>query len=55
VQDGTTVYFNTYSDIRTAGNLATFNMDINSNLVRLLTTPVNAATTYVVAAHSNII
>jgi len=44
--DGTTAVQATYGDLQTAGNLATFTVDINAGLVRLLTTPANAVTAY---------
>lgn len=49
VHNGTNAFFTTYGDVRTGPNLAAFNMDINSGNFRLLTTPVNAVTTYKVA------
>jgi hypothetical protein len=46
VHNGTTATQVVYADVRTGANLAAFAADINSGSVRLLTTPVNAATTY---------
>ena len=45
VHDGTTVYLSEFGSIATASDLATFDADINSGNFRLLTTPVNSATT----------
>jgi len=42
IHDGTTVYITEYASISTGSTLATFDADINSNNVRLLTTPTNA-------------
>jgi len=49
VHDGTTASQTTYADIATNASLATFSVDINAGVVRLLTTPVNAVTAYKVA------
>jgi len=46
VHNGTTASQTTYADVMTNTNLATFNVDIDSGSVRLLTTPVNAVTAY---------
>ena len=46
VHNGTTASQTTYADVATNVNLATFAVDISGGLVRLLTTPVNAVTTY---------
>ena len=46
IHDGTTAYIVEYGDIATGAILATFDADINTGNIRLLTTPVNAATTY---------
>lgn len=45
VHDGTTAYVTEYGNIFTASNLASFDADISGGNVRLLVTPVNAATT----------
>ena len=44
IHDGSTVYITEYASIATGSTLATFDADINSGNVRLLTTPVNAVT-----------
>ena len=41
---GSTVYITEYASISTGSTLATFDADINSGNVRLLTTPTNAVT-----------
>lgn len=46
IHDGTTTYIVEYGDITTGAILASFDADISGGLIRLLTTPVNAATTY---------
>ena len=46
VHNGTTATQTIYADIKTNTELAAFGVDINSGVVRLLTTPTNAATTY---------
>ena len=46
VHNGTTASQTTYADVMTNTNLATFTVDINAGLVRLLTTPINAVTVY---------
>mgnify|MGYP000057786338 CR=1 FL=1 len=46
VHNGTTASQTTYADVMTNTNLATFTVDINAGLVRLLTTPTNAVTVY---------
>ena len=48
--DNTTVYLTEYAVIRSGASLATFDVTILSGNLRLLTTPVNAATTYKVLA-----
>lgn len=50
VHDGTTAYITEYGTITTASSLASFDADINSGNIRLLTTPVNAVTVYKVMA-----
>jgi hypothetical protein len=52
MHDGTNAYFTTYADIRSGANLATFNADVSGGNLRLLTTPVNAVTTYKVVRHA---
>jgi len=44
IHDGSTVYLTEYASIVTGSDLATFDSDINSGNVRLLTTPTNAST-----------
>ena len=44
IHDGSTVYLTEYASIVTGSDLATFDSDINSGNVRLLTTPANAST-----------
>tara|TARA_B100000674_G_scaffold481040_1_gene481345 strand:+ start:620 stop:1111 length:492 start_codon:yes stop_codon:yes gene_type:complete len=44
IHDGSTVYITEYASISTGSTLATFDADINSGNVRLLTTPTNAVT-----------
>ena len=46
VHNGTTATQTVYADVKTNTDLATFAVDINLGLVRLLTTPTNASTTY---------
>lgn len=46
IHDGTTAYIVEYGDIATGAILASFDADISGGNLRLLTTPVNAATTY---------
>ena len=46
IHDGTNVYKTEYGTVYSAGVLATFDADINSGSIRLLTTPTNAVTTY---------
>jgi hypothetical protein len=46
IHDGTTAYIVEFADIATGAILASFDADISGGLIRLLTTPVNAATTY---------
>lgn len=46
--NGTTANQTTYADLPTNTSLATFSVDIDSGLVRLLTTPTNAVTVYTV-------
>jgi hypothetical protein len=46
IHDGTTAYIVEYGDIATGAFLANFDADISGGNLRLLTTPVNAATTY---------
>jgi len=46
IHDGTTVSMLSYGDMSTNVSLATFDADILTTNMRLLTTPVNAATTY---------
>ncbi len=46
IHDGTTAYITEYGDVTTNGFLASFDADISGGNIRLLTTPVNAATTY---------
>lgn len=46
IHDGTNVYKSEYGQVFSGAVLATFDADINSGNVRLLTTPVNAVTTY---------
>jgi len=50
VHDGTTAYITEYGTITTGSSLATFDADINSGNLRLLTTPTNAVTVYKVMA-----
>jgi len=50
VHDGTTAYITEYGTITTATSLASFDADISSGNLRLLTTPVNAVTVYKVMA-----
>ena len=45
INDGSTCYITEYGSIVTNTELATFDADINSGNVRLLTTPSNASTT----------
>ena len=46
IHDGTTAYISEFGDIATGIILASFDADISGGNLRLLTTPVNAATTY---------
>jgi hypothetical protein len=46
IHDGTTAYISEYGDIATGIILASFDADVSGGNLRLLTTPVNAATTY---------
>lgn len=46
IHDGTTAYITEYGDISTGAVLASFDADVSGGNLRLLTTPVNAATTY---------
>lgn len=46
IHDGTTAYITEFGDISTGAVLASFDADVSGGLLRLLTTPVNAATTY---------
>jgi hypothetical protein len=47
VHDGSTVFLNTYGDVKTGSNLATFDADISGTTIRLLATPTSATlTTY---------
>jgi hypothetical protein len=46
IHDGTTAYITEFGDMYTGASLASFDADISGGLLRLLTTPVNAATTY---------
>ena len=46
IHDGTNVYKTEYGQVFSGAVLATFDADINSGLIRLLTTPTNAVTTY---------
>jgi hypothetical protein len=46
IHDGTTVYKSEYGQVFSGAVLATFDADINSGNVRLLTTPTNAVTVY---------
>ena len=46
IHDGTNVYKSEYGTVYTGAVLATFDADINSGNVRLLTTPTNAVTVY---------
>jgi hypothetical protein len=50
MHDGTNVYMTETSTMNSGAALATFNADINTGNLRLLTTPVNAVTTYKVVA-----
>jgi hypothetical protein len=50
IHDGTTSYITEYGTILTGASLASFDADISSGNLRLLTTPVNAITTYKVMA-----
>ena len=45
MHDGTTAYINQVATMRSGSNLATFDADISGGNLRLLVTPVNAATT----------
>jgi hypothetical protein len=46
IHDGTTAYISEFADIATGAVLASFDADVSGGNLRLLTTPVNAATTY---------
>jgi hypothetical protein len=46
IHDGTNVYKTEYGQVFSGAVLATFDADINSGNIRLLTTPTNAVTTY---------
>ena len=46
IHDGTTAYITEFGDISTGAVLASFDADVSGGNLRLLTTPVNAATTY---------
>lgn len=46
IHDGTNVYVSEINTLPTASSLATFTADISGGNLRLLTTPVNAVTTY---------
>lgn len=46
IHDDTTAYMNQYGDIFTGSALATFDADVSSGSLRLLTTPTNAVTVY---------
>ena len=46
IHDGTTAYISEFGDIATGAILASFDADVSGGNLRLLTTPVNAATTY---------
>ena len=46
IHDGTNVYKSEYGQVFSGAVLATFDADINSGNIRLLTTPVNAVTVY---------
>jgi hypothetical protein len=50
LHDGTNVYMSETNTMNSGAALATFNADINAGNLRLLTTPVNAVTTYKVVA-----
>lgn len=50
LHDGTTVTYNEYNTLVSASALATFDADIVNGNIRLLTTPINAVTTYKVIA-----
>lgn len=50
VHDGTTAHITEYGIVRTGSNLATFDADISGGNIRLLVTPVNAATTIKVSS-----
>jgi hypothetical protein len=45
IHDGTTAYATQYGEIYTGSSLATFDANISTGNLRLLVTPVNAATT----------
>jgi hypothetical protein len=49
IHNGTNGFVTSYGDVRTGANLASFDADVSGGNFRLLTTPVNAATTYRVA------
>lgn len=46
IHDGTTAYIDQYGDMITGLSLATFDADVSGGLVRLITTPTNAITTF---------
>ena len=46
IHDGTNAYIDQYGDVFSGVSLATFDADVSGGNLRLLTTPVNAATTY---------
>jgi len=46
IHDGTTVYKSEYGQVFSGAVLATFDADINSGNIRILTTPTNAVTVY---------
>jgi len=48
VHNGTTAYVNTYGDVKTGANLSTFDADISGGNIRLLGTPTNAVTDYII-------
>lgn len=49
IHDGTTVSLVRYADIMTGASLATIDADISAGSVRILVTPTNAATTFIIA------
>jgi hypothetical protein len=46
VHNGTSAFITAFNDVRTNGNLATISADVSGGNVRLLVTPVNAATVF---------